>query len=708
MLDDSTKTTIRTAFEKLKASRPGFRARASQNRMIRDIARVAGHDEGMPRHLVVEAPTGTGKSLAYLLGAVPAAMQRGKKVVIATNTVALQSQLLDSDIPSLNAQAGLSFRAKLGKGRNRYACPQRLAQFGMEQEAQAALGFGSEDEGMALWDRPPTEEQRQAADAMQAALTTGRWDGDLDAWAPSTKGRGKAMPEGVIPLVTATRVQCAGQQCAFYAQCPYFKARAALRSADVQVVNMNLLLADLDLGGGVILSDPAETIYVIDEAHHVAAKAVEQFARHIDLSQIRPQLQRGRAVMTSAAELLGRQPNTIEDLQHDLDDMRQRFTQVASMLDPLRAHATPGYKPDQPIHVLLTPELSGSLLHWVTEAKPSVDHLVRRLANLIDDLAEAVEEKTVAVEAASSVTTRLAWLHEVVQTTQEVLALLLVDDADVPSPMAKWLEWAAGGQGALRLCASPISAAARLKEQLWDRADAVILTSATLTSLGTFDAVLAETGLDPETTGVLQLASPFDLEKQAELRVVGGAATRERNAEHTREVVDAIETYQATTGGTLALFTSHAQLRAVYDGLSPDTRSRVLRQGDQSRDALLAEHARRIASGKPSILFGVQLLSEGLDLPRELLRSVIVAKLPFAVPDHPIERTREQWIKARGGDYFNEVVVPEAQLRLTQMTGRLIRTADDEGVIVIVDRRLTTTRYGKRMLDTLPPYRRVG
>lgn len=706
MLEETTKDQIRAAIEALRVRRPGFRTRRSQNAMIAAVARTAARDDASPRQLLVEAPTGTGKSLAYLLGAVLPAKARGKKVVIATATIALQEQLMQTDIPSLVAQGGLPITAMLAKGRGRFACDWQLQQLDAHNPDQADLGFDDDD---APWERPPTHAVVEAASALAAARRARTWDGDLDRWP-------ERLSEDVLAAVTVSSSQCLGRECPRFNSCPFVNARAGLFNADVVVTNQNLLLADLSLGGGAVLPDPEDTVYVVDEAHHLIAKATEQFAHHVEPDALVKQLQRGRTAFASALRATEATSENVNRWAEDVAQLVRRLAEPARMLEPTRAAlaaAAPIRQrrgPEMPEQALLNAPEFAPLWRWAADTLPVAQAVAERFEVTLDAVQAGLRKGRISTQAATAHKGKLAALADRCRRLVGLLEALStdVDDPDMP-PVAKWASWSRrDNANRMTLSAACVSPAQMLRERLWARADAVVLTSATLSSLGNFDRYLDAAGLDPSTTGCLRLPSPFRIEEQAELVVCPGAATQQRASIHTRELTALVRDRHSPTGGTLVLFTSHRQMREVYDALDATLQARVLRQGDASREVLLATHAERVGRGEASLLFGVAQLSEGLDLPGDLCVVVIVAKLPFAVPDGPIERTREEWIKGRGGDYFMEVVVPEAHLRLTQMLGRLVRTETDRGVIYVADGRLASTRYGRLMLDTLPPYRRVA
>ena len=256
-----------------------------------------------------------------------------------------------------------------------------------------------------------------------------------------------------------------------------------------------------------------------------------------------------------------------------------------------------------------------------------------------------------------------------------------------------------------------ISSAAQLATSLWRKAAGAVLTSATLRSLGSFDLILRQTGLIwlPQTS-TLALQSPFDFAQQGELYLPPILANPKDSAAHTDAVIEwlpkLISTQEAI--GTLVLFTSRKQMNEVSMRLPDDYLPYLLVQGDIPKAVLLAKHYQAIAEGKPSIIFGVDSFAEGLDLPAEACVHVIIVKLPFAMPDHPIEKTQNRWIEQRGGNPFMEVTVPEASLKLIQAVGRLIRTEQDYGRVTILDNRIQTQRYGKQLLACLPPFKRIG
>ncbi len=234
-----------------------------------------------------------------------------------------------------------------------------------------------------------------------------------------------------------------------------------------------------------------------------------------------------------------------------------------------------------------------------------------------------------------------------------------------------------------------------------------VLTSATLRSLGTFDLLLKETGLlSFSKTTCIALDSPFDFQKQAKLIIPEMQATPKDPIAHTFEIVTLLPTYLPSSGanGSLVLFASRKQMHDVANKLPDEYRRLLLIQGDWSKEILLSEHFARIEKGQPSILFGLASFAEGLDLPGNACNNLIIAKLPFAVPDDPVSETLADWITEKGGNPFMEITLPATSIKLIQAVGRLIRSENDTGTVVIFDTRLKNTHYGRLLRKSLPPF----
>jgi ATP-dependent DNA helicase DinG len=307
---------------------------------------------------------------------------------------------------------------------------------------------------------------------------------------------------------------------------------------------------------------------------------------------------------------------------------------------------------------------------------------------------------------------RLGVLAPRLQHLQATAELWLQEPIDGQPPLAKWLE--AGIQNGLvtlSAYACPLQPGSLLRNHLWSKVRAAVATSASLTTCGTFDHFLRESGLAfDDAVSAREVQSPFDHATQGRLVVVQTQADPKDVEGYSREMLDALmEDLTQVQRGALVLFTSKALMRRAQDllerGMHSALRDKILVQGEASRTLLIKRHAERVAEGGVSILFGLQSFGEGLDLPGELCEWVFITKLPFASPSDPVGQARADWLKAQGRDPFSELVVPATGARLLQWTGRALRTETDEAVVVCYDSRLLRQSYGRRMLQGLPPYK---
>ena len=248
-------------------------------------------------------------------------------------------------------------------------------------------------------------------------------------------------------------------------------------------------------------------------------------------------------------------------------------------------------------------------------------------------------------------------------------------------------------------------AAETLRRHLWNVAHGALVTSATLTALGKFDRFNMRAGLPFESKKEV-VPSPFKYAEAGVLRVPDLRADPRDSDAHTQAIVRELPAILESAQGSLVLFSSRRQMQDVFEGVDREWRKRVLIQGSLSRQETLAKHKAQIDKGEVSVLFGLASFAEGIDLPGAYCQHVVIAKIPFAVPDDPVEAALAEWIEARGGNPFMEIAVPDASLRLIQACGRLLRNEQDTGSVTLLDRRLVTQRYGKAILNSLPPFRR--
>ncbi|WEN15933.1 ATP-dependent DNA helicase DinG [Rhodanobacter sp. AS-Z3] len=700
MLADTTKDAIRAAYARLKDGLPGFRARASQGRMIAEVAKAFGETGGVA---VIEAPTGTGKSMAYLIAGVEVARFQKKKLLIATATVALQEQLVQRDIPLYLQLNGIEAKVALAKGRGRYLCPRNLL-MAANSIHDAQMGLAGFESDLLLWNKPPQARDKQSLAKLRAAFDHNEWNGDMDS-AP------EPVSDLLRPMITTSAGGCTGRKCGQFMACPFFAARRAVDDAEIIVANQDLVLADLTMPGesgadgvqgwgGVILPRPDETLYIFDEGHHVPGKAIERGASEVFMTATVRQLSRlGRQVHAAYSltdkERLGKL---------SLDQGDEKLQELSHTLEELEREIRLGWLPDPAEN---EPMYRGSLGQlpepWVIHASV-LDVLTGEVQRWLAAVRRAVVEMTDGGPTQEALSRELGIALERIGKQAACWRAWSRDDPDNAPPLARWITLGADQQ--LVCHASAVSAAGLLRNVLWENASGVVMTSATLSAGGNFRGFADAVGL-PDDAVTLSLPSPFDLTAQARLEVPAMRTMPDAREAHAEEISEWLAANLDWDAGNLVLFTSRVKLDRVLQKLPIAQVRKVRAQGSLGKSQLIAEHCADIDAGKGSTLFGLASFGEGLDLPGKFCETVVITQLPFAVPTDPVGATYAEWLESRGRNPFIEVSIPEATRLLTQYCGRLIRNETDHGRIVLLDRRVVTKRYGAGMLRALPPFERV-
>ncbi len=703
MLTDELKTEIQDAYSRLLEAR-GFRARYCQKLMIAEIARTLGNIETdadghrLPgaNTAVVEAGTGTGKTIAYVLAALPIAMAAGKKLVLSTATVALQEQIMYLDLPAIRSHANLNVTFALAKGRRRYLCLSRL-----DSVLNSAVSAG--DSLMLFDDEVPEDLDLALYQDMIDRLGKGDWNGDRDDWYEEIPSRSWAP-------VSVDHTRCTHRQCSHYSNCVFFRAREQIHRVDIIVTNHDLVLADLTMGGGSVLPAPEDAIYVFDEGHHLPDKAISHFSGFFQVRATQRwlgQIQATLGMLHASTGLLAEHASVAiqaatADLSGDIESLVPLVSHLeldATAEDGRRVYRYPGG---------VQPETVRDHAQTIAGDFSRLGGLV---AQLQDRLKEALED------AASSDKDAIEhWLPIVsgMSARIESAATLwcLYRDADdaAAAPHARWLVFVSedpsrGQDAEIAFHASPISVSHTLDDLLWSRSFGVVITSATLSVGGDFTRYRARSGIGQENR-CTSLPSPFNFHEQGVLRVPAMVSDPGSADEHTAEIASMMPALLQDEGASLVLFTSWRQMLGVMARLDDAFSSRVLRQGILSRSEIVRTHKERIDAGDKSCIFGLASFAEGIDLPGDYCDHVVICKIPFAVPDDPVGATLAEWIESRGGNAFSEVMIPDAALRMVQACGRLLRTETDRGTITVLDRRLVTRRYGQTLLGAIPAFRR--
>lgn len=716
MLTDLEKNAIRDHYQNIGKNLPGFRQRASQREMIAAIAnafsRTLRREEGeeAPKRegesiAVIEGPTGVGKSLAYLLAGGIMAQTRGKRLIVSSATVALQEQLVDRDLPFLVEKSGLELTFALAKGRGRYLCPYKLYQLTQNNAQQNLLCFEAPE---VLWDSKSKPEELNLLRDIADEFSARRFNGDRDAWP-------EKIDDAIWLKVTNDRHGCLKSACPNRPECPFYLARDVLETVDVVVANHDLLLADISMGGGVILPAPENSFYCIDEAHHLPKKALSRFAAEHSWNiavwtlEKLPQLTGKIAALTDKAELANLADEAATSLLDSLHEWQFHLAEEPSL--SLGSSENDRRKHNEPTWLWEDGKIPEGLETTVSNTAIAARSLLKHVVGLNDALSAARREKEQDGALLDRLTSEFGLFIARIEQISAVWDLLSTVPIEGEEPLAKWITRRADDKNDYIFNASPISSASHLANSLWRRAAGAVLTSATLQSLGSFNLILRQTGLLwlPETT-TLALESPFNFDTQGELYIPPVHASPKDPDAHTAAIVEWLPKLVSPVEaiGTLVLFSSRKQMQDVALRLPDEYLPLLLVQGELPKAVLLQRHHQAIAEGKASIIFGLDSFAEGLDLPGTACVQVIIAKLPFAMPDNPIEKTQNRWIEQRGGNPFIEITVPEASIKLIQAVGRLIRTEQDYGRVTILDNRVKTQRYGQQLLACLPPFKRIG
>jgi DNA polymerase-3 subunit epsilon/ATP-dependent DNA helicase DinG len=660
----------------IAAAYPEYEYRDQQVEMMQAVGEAFNRGE----HLLVEAGTGTGKSLAYLLPAVEWAVLNQQRVVISTNTINLQEQLAHKDVPQL-AEALYEFRAQILKGRSHYLCRQQF-------EALRRRGPASYDEMRVL--------------AKVILWLPNTLDGDGDEIFLPTSGERQ-----VWRMVSAANEACDPERCPFYYDdaCFFYRARAKAESAHLVIVNHALLLADVATQNRVL---PEYDLLIVDEAHHLERATTSSLHYTVSWQELGHAfdllLHPGRNIPGLLVEI-GRATEHLPDdvrvrvqdmvvRMQDAADRTQRyaerlFTELEVLLNEYAGRGS-----SYGTRLRVTEELRGTtawtnLLNLWSQVAPHFERLVEGLDQLVDGLEDWAEVEAPELEG---VVPRLSGVNRLLAAAHTQLHGFIREPVE---NTVAWMQTAP--RRPMTLNVVPLHVGPLVQEHLFQKKRSMVLTSATLRIEGSFDYLRQRLGMDEEGTD-LAVGSPFDYPSVALLYVVSDIP--EPRTEGYQKGVEAtlIDLFKATEGRSLALFTSYSQLRATTEAITAPLAQEgitVMAQGTGTSRAQLLENFR---TGDRVVLMGTRSFWEGVDVSGDALSCLVIVKLPFDVPDDPIVASRSEAYE----DPFGDFMVPEAVLRFLQGFGRLIRTAGDQGIAVVLDRRILTKRYGRRFIDSLP------
>ena len=688
---------VNAIFQRIEQALPDFKSRPQQQQMSEFIA-ACMQKPAQRRIAVVEAPTGVGKTLAYLSGAIEAAMNNKKMLVISTATVNLQQQLIQKDLPQFSAALEQPIRFVQVKGRRRYLCPSKLSQLATSPEQQEL--------DMDVDDKYKQVLHKAHAKQMLSEWEHERWDGDRDS------RRDKVEPD-LWSQVSTDSEGCAGKSCSYYLRCPYYKLRREMVSAQVIVANHDLILSDADLGGGLVLPNPEEVLFVFDEAHNLPRKALDHAAKALNFIQL-------YQTTETADSVLKKIPSALAFRQHDfgymLSELRRDLPAVISLLQQLETilHS------DGLVHDLVEKRINEPRIFWNS---PLVNALLIPCQNLLQRantiykhysvlakwIKEGLEKTQLSNKVGEALLPQVGTVQNIFGYLIDFMGLFLEPDQVDRPPNVRWLSLETfAKQETLVIHAGPMTAAYFLDRSLWNRAYGVVLTSATLRGMGLFHRFRMDCGLHRfDEQHFLAVPSPFKYSAQATLNLPAMQyLPNEQQQKWRQEVVKQLVNIIDVNEATLVLFTSREVMEAVYKQLPQQLTAKILIQGDSlSPKNMVLRHIRQIEAGQGSIIFGMDRFAEGVDLPGNLCTHVVITKLPFPVFTRPIEQAKQEWIIRKGGQPFTALSLPAVSVKLIQACGRLLRKETDTGRITILDRRLLTKGYGKQLLEHLPDYR---
>ena len=673
----------------------GYEQRDEQVRMALNVAEAFNRD----RVALVEAGTGTGKSLAYLVPAILWAVRNNQRVVVSTNTINLQEQLIKKDLPFLAKNCAVEFKAALVKGRGNYVCLRKL------ENAEAEPSLFPDESAAEL--TAIIEWSKGCQDGCRSDLT----------FTP----RHSTWEE-----VCCEADQCGRSRCKHFNRCFFYRARRDASAAKVLVVNHALLLSDIVLrketGYDATAILPPFSRLIFDEGHHLEDVATSHLSLVISRGAILKQLHRLVPQKANRAGLLTILSNR---LTRDLPEtMEALYTELSALLESHllpKAHDLAGLTEQTMDWLALSLEReTGGLAGREQKLRitPAVEQgaFWQESRQRLATLAEALGDYTSALRSL------LRRCEDLPDKLREKLGDQLLDTGGIEGRLqamadglaffgadaegyCRWMEATRGSRGVqARLCAAPLDISGQVKETILDRIKTIIVTSATLTVGGDFKYLKKRTGfglIPPQRLTELRLASPFDYASQVFVAVPEDMP--EPTSPGFREALEEriLRAVAIAKGGAFILFTSYDLLNKVYSSLAPDLARlgiKALKQGETGRHALLAGFRKE----RNAVLFGTDSFWEGVDVKGEALRLVIIARLPFQVPTEPVQQARAEQIQASGGDPFREFSVPQAVIKFRQGFGRLIRSRDDRGAVLILDRRVTTKGYGKIFLRSLP------
>ena len=680
MLTTKLKQQIRSSFEDAKEQLPNFSNRSSQNKMIAEISKtLTGEYANSNPIICVEAPTGTGKTMAYLVSCLPIAKESKKKLVIASANVALQEQILNKDIVEAEKYSSVDFEYALAKGRSRYVCIRNLINLTEDNSSSPSLI----DDAL-LWDEKPSKNDLDVLSEMTESYTATRWSGEIDDL--------ENPPENKLwQKIACNRFTCNSKNCEFYNDCAFFKARKKASHADVIIANHDLVLADI-INGNNVLPEVEDCIFVFDEAHHLSQKALSHFSLGGSTEFMKTSIRQYQSAIDQIIKIIKitSPASYIEKTDEAISDL----TEVISNLE---------YQDD--IHLFPITGVPSEILNLTKQILILFNSAYKDFSEHKDIWEEHYKSNNIDQAITDNLNNIIGQNN---QNLSSILSLLNTFNQNInneQAPTSNWISQSklANKKNNYQLNTAKIDVSSYLDKLIWSKAAGVVFTSATLTALGSFDRLNQQLGLKLLENQYLRLASPFNHES-VDFIIAKIKASPTQSFDHTQEIALELKKRIDTSAATLVLFASNNQMQSVADLIEKSLDCDLFIQGEYSKKNILERHIENRKNGLGSIIFGLDSFAEGVDLKGDNLNHVIIAKLRFSVPTSPIEKTTQSYLESLNRNSFMEISLPDASLRLIQACGRLIRTETDSGKITIFDNRLVTKFYGKHLIKALPNF----
>lgn len=689
-LSQSVKMQISQWYKALPEHIEGFIPRAPQREMIAEVAKTFSDEMG--RHLIIEAPTGVGKTLSYLIPGIAISREEKKPLIISTANVALQDQIYSKDLPLLKKIIpDLTFTGAFGRGR--YLCPRNLEAICATEGEQIDLMFLLEDKVDVA-----TSAEREICQELKHDFTSFGWDGLRDH-------HKRALTDSLWRKISTDKMNCLGRNCQYYHRCPFFLARREIDEVDVVITNHAFVMAAMESES--VLPDAKNILLVLDEGHHIpdVARDALEVEGEITLSALNMQLDNmTRHVSQYLAQFIPVKPPKLADpIRFDahIAKMREAYQDVEHFTRALLPERS-----ENDEYLFPLGQLPEQLLLCCQDLFKLTDGLKMLGESILNDLTErTAKEDVVRLHRAILTTSRMVGYLENMAKLWRLATLEQTSKA----PVSKWLTRRYDKkQSHLYLHCAGIRVSEQLTQLLWKNIPHVVITSATLRSLNSFSRIQELTGLSEHFDDrFITLSSPFTHERQGKLVIpkMRYEPTMANEKAHLKEMAryfrqGMVENHHR---GQLVLFSSQRAMEGFLEEVK-DLRLSLLVQGDQPRYRLVETHCKRIDAGDNSVLIGLQSFAEGLDLKGDYLTQVHIHKIAFPPVTDPVIVTEGEWLKSLKRYPFEVQSLPSASFNLIQQVGRLIRSHHCHGEVVIYDRRLLTKNYGSRLLTALPVF----